>query len=216
MGELRKAGKMDKFDKGIDAPEKKFSDLSNLNHASIRDYAMELLQHIAAQDDDALAVSFCERSPGEKRFFPEFDENEILFSNAYAYPGLTLVANDNPSGHLLQMASRLMEHMPTVGKLEEALEAEEARAQKEKKFESDDEAEKGDGGKAIALKFNPELVIQSEAFLKRWCPDRKAGHTERRMEPTVGEFRTIKELPVEEKWQMLALSGAAAFDPKLN
>merc|ERR1711879_875698 len=39
---------------------------------------------------------------------------------------------------------------------------------------------------------------------------------EPRFGPTVKEFKDIKELPVDERWQMLALSGAAAFDPKLN
>jgi hypothetical protein len=32
----------------------------------------------------------------------------------------------------------------------------------------------------------------------------------------VEEFHVIKELPVTERWQMLALAGAAAFDPGLN
>merc|ERR1712224_65347 len=131
---------MEKFDKGIASPEIKFSDLSNLNHASIRAYAMELLAHIAAQADDELVVCFCERSAEEKRFFPEFNQNEILFANAYAYPGLTLVANDDPSGQLLSMASNLMEHMPTVSSLDDALKAEEEKAKKEKKFETDEEA----------------------------------------------------------------------------
>merc|ERR1712190_347470 len=37
-----------------------------------------------------------------------------------------------------------------------------------------------------------------------------------RMVPTVGDYRTIQGLPVDDKWKMLALSGAGAFDPKLD
>merc|ERR1711939_166095 len=34
--------------------------------------------------------------------------------------------------------------------------------------------------------------------------------------PTVQEFNVIKDLPVTEIWQKLALAGAVAFDPKLD
>merc|ERR1719191_869885 len=34
--------------------------------------------------------------------------------------------------------------------------------------------------------------------------------------PTINDFLTIKQLPVNETWQMLALSGAASIDPKLD
>ena len=30
------------------------------------------------------------------------------------------------------------------------------------------------------------------------------------------EFRAIKNLPVDERWQLLALAGAGSFDPKLD
>lgn len=213
---LNENGKMDAFNKGILAPSDKFRDLSDLNHASIRAYAMELLSHVAAQGDDDLVISFCEPSAGDTKPFPEFNLNEILFSNAWAYPGLTLVANDDPSGQLLLMSARLMEHFPTVDQLEDALAQQEAQVQKQKKYEDDDEAARDDGSKSITLKFNPELVIQSEQFLKKWCVVPPGTHVDMRFAPTVGEFKAIKELPVEEKWQMLGLSGAAAFDPKLN
>lgn len=214
---LDKEGKMEKFNKGIDKPRERFADLSELNHASIRAYAMDLLAHVAAQNDDDLVVQFCERSADEQSFFPVFNLDEILFSNAYAYPGLTLVANDDPAGQMLRMAARLMEHMPSVSSLDDALVQQEARIAKETKYEEEDEQGKDDGGKAIALKFNLELVIQSEQFLKKWCPDRKTGgFVDPRFGPSVMEYKAIKELPIDERWQMLALSGAAAFDPKLN
>jgi len=60
-------------------------------------------------------------------------------------------------------------------------------------------------------------VIQSEAFLKRWCPNRpKNAPTIVRLLPNVQEFLAIKALPVEERWQMLALSGAGSVDPKMD
>jgi len=69
----------------------------------------------------------------------------------------------------------------------------------------------------MRLKFSPDLVIQSEQFLKRWCPNRpKDSPTLARLLPTIKEFVAIKELPVDERWQMLALAGAASVDPKLD
>ena len=53
--------------------------------------------------------------------FPEFSIEEILFGNAYAYPGLSLVAGDDPAGMLLRMSARLMEQMPKASDLEEFL-----------------------------------------------------------------------------------------------
>jgi len=208
----------DGFINGLEPPEKRFADLSELNHASIRAYAMELLACAAAQGNDEFVANLCEARAGEagKNIFPAFDIGEILFSNAYAFPGLTLVASDHPQLQMLSMASRLMEHMPTAEDLEDQIKAEEARHEKERKFEDDDEAERNDGARTIQLKFNAELVIQSEQFLKKWCSVPPGTFVELRFSPTVGEFKVIKELPVEERWQMLALSGAAAFDPKLD
>jgi len=214
---LKKEGKVpDGFSNGIDPPDEKFADLSDLNHASIRGYAMELLAHVAAQGNDQLAIDFCEARPGaEKNFFPKFDLDEILFRNAFAYPGLTLVASDDPKGELLRMAARLMEHMPTAASLDDDLKAQEAKAAAQDKYKDDDE-EQTESGKHIALKFNPELVIQSEQFLKKWCKIPDGTHVEMRFAPSVGEFKAIKELPVDERWQMLGLAGAGAFDPTLN
>merc|ERR1712194_569396 len=51
--------------------------------------------------------------------------------------------------------------------------------------------------------FSPDLVIQSEAFLKRWCPNRPPNApTITCILPTIVEFLKIKELPVDERWQM--------------
>lgn len=89
-----------------------------------------------------------------------------------------------------------------------------AAADKAAKYADDDENLEAVQTK---LKFSPELVIQSEQFLKKWCPNRPEGsHHIARLLPTVLEFLAIKELPVKESWQMLALSGAGSFDPEMD
>lgn len=214
--DLQKAGKIkDGFKKRVVPPEKRFADLSELNHASIRAYALEVLGCVAAEEDDEFAKAFCEaRDEGEKNLFPAYNLSEMLFGNAYAFPGLTLVADDNPAQQLLDMSVRLQEHMPKASEIEDDIKAQEASAAKAEKF-----AEEGEVVEAATtkLKFSPSLVIQSEEFLKKWCPSRPSNtHHIVRILPTVQEFLAIKELPVDERWQMLALSGAGSFDPKLD
>jgi len=203
---------------GLPKPEEKFSDLSELNNSSIRTYALEILKAIADTGIDELVAQFCGVSPeGEEGFFPEFNLVEILFSNAWAFPGLTLLANDNPKDQLMEMASRLLERMPTASDLEDDLKAQKIAQEKRERFRNDDEVDDSSVSGQARLKFSSELVIQSEQFLHKWCKDRpeKAVVINRQL-PTLKEYETIKELPVEEHWQMLALSGAGAFDPKLN
>lgn len=203
------------FKKSVVTPDKKFSDLSDLNHASIRGYAMEVLNCVADEDDDGFVLDFCQaKDEGAKNLFPAFDINEMLFSNAYAFPGLTLVAGDHPAEQLLQMSVRLQEQMPKASDLEADIQAQEASAAKAEKFAEDGEVVEHVTTK---LKFSPSLVIQSEEFLKKWCPNRPSNtHHIVRILPTVQEFLKIKELPVDERWQMLALSGAGSFDPTLD
>jgi len=213
---LRKEGKVSEhFQKRVQSPELKFSDLSELNHASIRAYALEILEGAADEDSDELVLAFCEpRDAPEGNMFPPFNLVEMLFSNAYAFPGLTLVADDEPSQQMMDMSKRLQEHMPKVTDLEEDIRAQEATAAKQEKYAEDGEVVESSQPR---LKFSPELVIQSEQFLKRWCPNRpKGAPTIARLLPTIKEFLAIKELPVNDRWQMLALSGAGSFDPKLN
>lgn len=215
------------FLKRMVPPNVRFEDLSTLSHASIRSYALEILSCVADECIDELVVGFCRaRTDGERSFFPVFDINEMLFSNAFAYPGLTLVADDDPAGQMLLMSRRLQDQMPKWSELEDDIKTQEENAAKQekyaKKYKEDAKQEGGgDEGEGIEtqtrLKFSADLVIQSEAFLKRWCTGRSENSpTIVRLLPTVKEFNAIKELPVDERWQMLALSGAAAFDPKLN
>merc|ERR1712032_284222 len=96
--------------------------------------------------------------------------------------------------------------MPKASELDEDLKTQEAATAKQDKYAEDDEPVES---APLKLKFSADLVIQSEQFLKKWCPARpKNSITLPRLLPTVKEFMTIKTLPVEEKWQMLALSGA--------
>lgn len=213
---LRKEGKLpESFIKEAIPPEVKFADLSELNHASIREYAMEILGWVAATDSDDMVVGFCETRELEN-VFPQFNLAEMIFGNAYAFPGLTLVADDVPSERLLEMSTKLMSHMPKAQDLEDDLKAQEASQKKQDKYKDQEEGDQ-DEGAGPRLKFSSDLVIQSDAFLKRWCPNRpKDAPTIARVLPTVKEFMTIKTLPVDERWQMLALSGAGSFDPKLD
>jgi len=213
---LKKEGKLSEaFTKALVPPEVKFEDLSLLNHASIRAYALEFLTAIAADGSDGLTAEFCQtRTDGEKNTFPEFSITEILFSNAYAYPGLTLVADDDPKGQLLTMTAKLQEMMPKASEIEDDMKAQEASQTKQDKYAEEGEVVEQANTK---LKFSADLVIQSDAFLKRWCPGRPENSpTLMRILPTIQEFMKIKELPIDERWQMLALSGAGSVDPKLD
>jgi len=204
--------------KRVVSPDVKFADLSELNHASIRSYAVELLEHIAAEKNDDIVKAFCEqRGDAEGRTFPQFNIEEILFSNAYAFPGLTLVADDDPAAQMLAMSRRLQEVMPKVSDLEDDIRAQEARADRAGRFRDTDDASEAVEGPQTRLKFSAELVIQSEQFLARWCKNApKNGPIIVRVLPTVKEFLAIKELPIDERWQMLALAGAGSVDPKLD
>jgi hypothetical protein len=203
------------FLKNAVPPHVKFADLSELSHASIRAYAVEILNAVAMHGSDDMVAGFCaHRDAGEKPTFPEFNLEEMLFGNAYAFPGLILVSDSNPSELLLSMSKRLQEHMPKASALDEDIKAQQAADAKAQKYAEDGEVVEAAQTK---LKFSSDLVIQSEQFLKRWCPNRpKDSPTLPRLLPTIKEFVVIKELPVTEQWQMLALSGAGSFDPKLD
>lgn len=213
---LEQDGKLkDGFKKQMTLPEEKFADLSELHHASIRSYAMDLLSCVADQNDDEFVKAFCHPDSAGDNLFPQFDLAEMLFGNAFAFPGLTLVADDHPMEQLLKMSEKLQEQFPRASDIEADIKKQEESASKEKKFKEDDEQQ--DEAPQVKLKFAPDLVIQSEQFLKRWCPKRPANcHTIPRVLPTVNEFRAIKNLPVDERWQLLALAGAGSFDPKLD
>jgi hypothetical protein len=206
----------------VDPPQTRFAVVSDINHTSIRDYAIEILQAAAATGDDAFVANFCSHEKAdefgdaqEEKLFPQFNLQEMMFTNAHYFPGLTLVADDGPAQRMDEMAARLLEKMPSIASLEEDLHKQEAQQKKQDKFKDDDEEQYADASMA-KLKFSPQLVIQSEEFLKKWCPDRKGPSAIPRMLPTVKEFEVIKDLPMDDKWKMLALAGAGSFDPTLD
>jgi len=213
---LEKDGKLrEGFKKNMVTPAAKFADLSELHHASIRSYSLELLNCVAEQGDDQFVKEFCQPDADADSLFPQFDLGEMLFGNAYAFPGLTLVADDHPLEQMLKMSEKLQEQFPRASDIEADIKKQEESASKEKRFKEDDEPQ--DEAPQMKLKFSPDLVIQSEQFLKRWCPKRpEKAHTIPRILPSVSEFLSIKNLPVDERWQMLALAGAGSFDPKLD
>lgn len=112
------------------------------------------------------------------------------------------------------MAGRLIAEFPKLSSLEQNITQQESAVKAAKKYDDEDEEELS--GNQVKLQFDSSLIIQSEAFLKRWCPEKTESLAQPRLIPTVAEFRKIAELPVDEEWQMLALSGAAAFDPNLD
>jgi len=213
---LEKEGKFPENYKPVAKPQEKFKDLSLLKHDALRTYAVEILQSIADTKNDEFVKIFCDtENDASRKFFPEFNLQEMLFSNAWAFPGISLVADDDPAGCLKnQMAGRLVAEFPKLSTLEQNINQQESAAKAAKKF--DDEEEEDMSGSQVKLQFDSSLIIQSESFLKRWCPKKTESMAQPRLIPTVNEFRIIAGLPVDEEWQMLALSGAAAFDPKLD
>jgi len=155
----------------------------------------------------------------------------MLFHNAHAFAGVTLVADDNPAEILLDMAERLIEQFPKANTLDADLDLADAEMKKAQKAADkaqgkegkEAEGEGGDvafsgGGPAVQIRIDSSLILHTENFLKRWCPkyNKKDYFTNPRQTPHLGEWKQISSLPVEDKWKMLALSGAGAFDPKLD
>ncbi|CAD7945636.1 unnamed protein product [Amoebophrya sp. A120] len=214
-------------------PAERFKDLSQLKPETIREYAMDLLTSVAKTGDDRFAKEFCaitlsEEFSGEVKEteqeaaqFPSYDVSELLFSNAHAFPGVTLVADDKPADILEVMAAKLIEQMPKAKDLDNAVEEMDAETKKQNKIaekqQSDDPQVEFFSNDSQQIKFDSSLVLHTEQFLKRWCPKaKKETLMYPRMVPTVGDYKTIQTLPVDDKWKMLALSGAGAFDPVLD
>merc|ERR1719460_2204339 len=182
-------------------PADVFSDLSHINHTTIRQYCLDILEAVANTNDDAFVTAFCSTEGTTDTLFPKYDLQEMIFGNASYFPGLTLMADEKPADLLLNMSERLMAQMPKVDDLQASIEQQEVQTKKQEKYLEDDEQVESSQPK---LKFNPELVIQSQKFLDKWCP----GHEERgarmapRVLPNVSEFRAIQKLPVDDKWKM--------------
>ena len=109
--------------------------------------------------------------------------------------------------------------MPKTKDIEAEVDKMDADSKKKNKAQEGEEGVEFASADAERITFDSSLIIQSEAFLKRWCPKYDKNDKllkGQRMGPTVKDYRTIAELPVEDVWKQLALSGAGAFDPKLD
>jgi len=111
--------------------------------------------------------------------------------------------------------------MPKTKDLDAQLDAADEDGKKAKKAEDkgdEEEVEMFSAGDSKAIKFDSSLVVGTQAFLKKWCPeyDSKKGMMFPKLPPTVRDYREIAALPVEDKWKMLGLSGMGAFDPLLD
>jgi len=207
-------------------PEEKFADLATLRPDAIRTYTVMLLQSVADAGDDTFVKEFCGMAADAEELsqFPEFDIKELLFKNAHAFPGVSLVADDKPREILLEMAEKLIEQFPKASELENEMNAadeEVAKQNKELEKRAGKDADEGEvqmfSNDNQQIKFDSSLVIQTEQFLKRWCPSaKKESLMYPRMPPTFRDFKALHELPVDDVWKMLALSGAGAFDPELD
>jgi hypothetical protein len=158
-----KDGRMrDGFLKRVVTPEKKFADLSELNHASIRGYALELLNCVAEESDDEFTKAFCSPSTGsENSLFPSFSLSEMLFTNAWAFPGLTLVSGDHPMELMMDMSAKLREQFPKLSELEADLKKQEEAAMKAAKY--DDRDKKADESAAASDDVSTKLKFFSRS-----------------------------------------------------
>merc|ERR1719506_579670 len=199
----------------VAAPEDQFADLSNINHTSIRQYCMDILLAVADTGDDEFIKTFCSMEGAVDTLFPAYNLKEMVFSNAAYFPGLTLMADDKPADLLEEVTAGLQAQMPKVEDLMANLALQEEAAKKQEKYMDDDEKAQVETVQP-KLKFSPELVIQSEQFLKKWCPSSEGKSGIQRLLPSVHEFRTISKLPISDKHKMLALAGAGSFDPTLD
>eukprot|EP00913_Durusdinium_trenchii_P023223 g21801.t1 len=77
--------------------------------------------------------AFCHLDSAGDNLFPQFDLAEMLFGNAFAFPGLTLVADDHPMEQLLKMSEKLQEQFPRASDIEADIKKQEESASKERR-----------------------------------------------------------------------------------
>merc|ERR1719281_257795 len=99
---------------------------------------MELLE-CASEESDEFVKTFCAAGGDTSdNLFPAFNLTEMLFGNAYAFPGLTLVAGRTPLEQMLEMSVKLCEHFPRASDIESDIKKQEESATKEKKLKDAD------------------------------------------------------------------------------
>ena len=74
-----------------------FDDLSKLSHSSLRQFAITLLENLAATEDSALIKLACTPSSNASNAaYPAFSASKLLLQNAHCFPGMTLTVSADP------------------------------------------------------------------------------------------------------------------------
>ena len=217
-----------------------FADLSRLSHSSLRSYALEILEQMAKTKHDGLIKAFCTSSSKKANaMFPPFSAAKLLLDNACYFPGMTLTVSHNPMAQIGETAEALVKEMPSLKKLGKEMEAAEAAVEKQLAAVRK-EAEKVKGGEdrveeivaaklrdmnivsTGSLKIPEHCVVNSRAHMRKYNDEKSVGDYDAsffRNLPTQSNFKAVAQLSVDEKWQMLLLSGVAAhmpLEPALN
>lgn len=90
---------------GLSIPDidEHFDDLSKLSHSSLRQYAILILEHLAATDDSKLIKLACTPSDDDERAaFPKFSAPKLLLQNAHCFPGMTLTVSADPKTQIME------------------------------------------------------------------------------------------------------------------
>ena len=212
-----------------------FEDLSKLSHSSLRQYAILLLEQLAATKDDALIKLACTPSTSSAtNMYPEFSASKLLLQNAHKFPGMTLTVSADPKQQILETSQALIKEMPSLKKMGKEMEAAEAALQKrldgirkeaEKVKGGEDRVEEiiaaklrdaGISDSASSVKIPEHCVVNSRAHLRKYAGQGVAEEFDGsfvRNPPAPQEFKAVATLPVDEQWSALLLSGVAAHMP---
>jgi len=211
-----------------------FDDLSKLSHSSLRNYAILLLERLAATKDSKLIKLACTPSEDSAKAYPPFSAPKLLLQNAHCFPGMTLTVSTDPKMQILETSEALVKEMPSLKKIGKEMEAAEAALQKridgirkeaEKVKGGEDRVEEimaaklrdfGISESAGALKIPEHCVVNSRAHLRKYAGGEKAEEydgTFIRNPPPPSAFKEVATLPVDETWSALLLAGVAAHMP---
>lgn len=226
-------------EKGFKVPslDDYFEDLATLSHGNLRNYALMVLDKLAATGDDELVNMVCSPAESEGKAegsFPPFDAGQCMLENAHCFAGMTLTVSKDPTKQLETSAALLLEEMPSLKKLEKDIEAEEAafekqmdKLRKEVQREvkgQEDRAEEVMAQKMRDMNINqsssalaiPEhCVVNSKSHMAKYAPDvyQSFDRSFFRSMPTQTELKIVADLGVDEKWQKLVLCGVGAHAP---
>jgi|EP00900_Chrysochromulina_parva_P021257 hypothetical protein len=219
-----------------------FEDLSKLSHGSLRQYAVLILEKLAATKDDKLIQLACTPSKdASQALFPPFDAPKLLLQNAHKFPGMTLTVSSDPKEQIGATSEALVKEMPSLKKLNKEIEAAE-EAYRKRIDGIRKEAEKVKGGEdrieeivsaklremglsegaGPGVKIPEHCVVNSRAHLRKYAGAQVAEEMDGgfiRIPPSNAELKEVGALPVDETWAALLLAGVAAHmphDPVLN